>query len=312
MEKVLVLMNTYNGSAYLGEQLDSILSQEEVETHLFIRDDGSTDNTISILNGYKKRYPDRFTILIGEKNLGPSGSNRVVVEKCPLTFDYFAFSDQDDFWLPNKLRVALSHLKELEDEKPRLYYSNLSITDAQLNIKFMAYKEGQVTDSYNGCLPDFYASCNTFVCDKKAILLFREAEPKLYYHGDIWYQVLCYFLGNVFYDKDSYILFRRTGSNASGPREKGRKLFYTRSLRFFDLLKSKRTENDTMRQCMATDILDRYGDQLPEDKIHVLKAVSKYQESFLNKLKLILDPRVKSCTLSRNFHMAVRVLFNAF
>ena len=74
MEKVLVLMNTYNGSAYLGEQLDSILSQEGVETHLFIRDDGSTDNTISILNGYKERYLDRFTILIGEKNLDHLGA----------------------------------------------------------------------------------------------------------------------------------------------------------------------------------------------------------------------------------------------
>ena len=56
MNKICVLMSTYNGSKYIKEQLDSILNQEKVNIELLIRDDGSTDKTLEILEEYSKKY----------------------------------------------------------------------------------------------------------------------------------------------------------------------------------------------------------------------------------------------------------------
>ncbi len=55
MERILVLLSTYNGHKYLREQLDSLYAQENVHLHILVRDDGSKDETIEILNEYKNR-----------------------------------------------------------------------------------------------------------------------------------------------------------------------------------------------------------------------------------------------------------------
>lgn len=49
MDKVLVLLSSYNGEKYLNEQLDSLFAQEGVDVHVLIRDDGSSDNTILVV-----------------------------------------------------------------------------------------------------------------------------------------------------------------------------------------------------------------------------------------------------------------------
>ena len=55
MKKVLVLMATYNGARYLDEQIQSLIDQKNVELEILVRDDGSTDNTINVLNKWKKQ-----------------------------------------------------------------------------------------------------------------------------------------------------------------------------------------------------------------------------------------------------------------
>ena len=58
---VSIAMSTYNGEAYIQEQIESILKQKFVDVHIHIRDDGSTDNTVSIINDYATRYPNKIT-----------------------------------------------------------------------------------------------------------------------------------------------------------------------------------------------------------------------------------------------------------
>ena len=55
MKKVLVLMATYNGARYLDEQIQSLIDQKNVELEILVRDDGSTDNTINVLNKWKNK-----------------------------------------------------------------------------------------------------------------------------------------------------------------------------------------------------------------------------------------------------------------
>ena len=70
-----VLMSTYNGALFLPDMLASLADQTTSDWHLLARDDGSTDATLSILNNFSVRFPDKVTVLNGKgPRLGPSAS----------------------------------------------------------------------------------------------------------------------------------------------------------------------------------------------------------------------------------------------
>ena len=68
MDKIVVILSTYNGEKYLQEQIASILKQNEVEVKLLIRDDGSSDNTYNMLQDIRDRNPSVETLF--QENVG--------------------------------------------------------------------------------------------------------------------------------------------------------------------------------------------------------------------------------------------------
>ena len=110
MKKIIVLMSTYNGEKYLQVQLDSILSQENVDLELLVRDDGSTDSTKTILERYQSE--GKLTWYSG-KNKKPAYSFFDLLGKCKDA-DYYAFADQDDFWHEDKLINAIKRLEKID------------------------------------------------------------------------------------------------------------------------------------------------------------------------------------------------------
>jgi len=111
MNRILVLMSTYNGEKYLKNQLNTIYEQKNVDVMLFVRDDSSKDSTLQILEEYRKVYGKM--IIFKRENIGSARSFYKLVEEAALTdYDYFAFSDQDDIWHPKKLEYAIQKLKE--------------------------------------------------------------------------------------------------------------------------------------------------------------------------------------------------------
>lgn len=121
MYKVKVLIATYNGEVYLEEQINSILQQRNVDLNLFLSDDLSSDNTIEIV---KSKFPN----LKYKVNIPPSGSAAnnflSMIKSLDFSeeFDFVAFADQDDIWLPNKLNEAII---KLNSQSANLYCSNL-------------------------------------------------------------------------------------------------------------------------------------------------------------------------------------------
>ena len=114
--KVLVLMSVYNGGKYLAVQLESIASQEGIDVSLYIRDDGSKDNSETII----REYAEKLSIFYyRENNIGPAGSFMRLIELAEDKYDYYAFSDQDDFWEKDKLYTAVRQLKD-EHKRPAL------------------------------------------------------------------------------------------------------------------------------------------------------------------------------------------------
>jgi rhamnosyltransferase len=124
-KKVCVLLSTYNGEAYLREQIDSILAQIDVSVELIIRDDGSKDSTVKIINEYKNQYVN-VLILDSYKNLGPANSFMELLYASGDA-DYYAFAEQDDIWLPEKLSKAIGIIEHKNidgSSSPVLYASN--------------------------------------------------------------------------------------------------------------------------------------------------------------------------------------------
>ena len=115
---IVILMSTYNGNQYLKEQLDSIVNQTVLnDCTLFVRDDGSNDDTVNILDSYKKK----INMIIEEgNNFGFCKSFNYLLRHAPNA-DYYAFCDQDDVWLPNKLEIAIKKIRKYT-QKPEMYF----------------------------------------------------------------------------------------------------------------------------------------------------------------------------------------------
>lgn len=120
MRKVNVLLSTYNGNEYLKEQLESVLAQSYKDIEIFIRDDGTKDETCDILREYESRW--NVHIEYGE-NIGFIESFLWLVRNCKKA-DYYAFCDQDDIWKKYKLERSITILESKKNEIPLLYFSN--------------------------------------------------------------------------------------------------------------------------------------------------------------------------------------------
>lgn len=148
-----ILLATYNGEQYLAEQMDSILGQTERSWRLIIRDDGSTDGTLGILHRYAAQYPDKIVVVENPmRRLGALGNFSALMEVSDA--DYTMFCDQDDVWLPDKIRVSLDALRSLERQfrtsTPLLVHTDLSVVGPHLEVLHPSVWKYQVFDPVRG------------------------------------------------------------------------------------------------------------------------------------------------------------------
>ena len=133
MDKIDILLATYNGQEFLREQIDSILNQSYQDFNFIISDDSSEDETYKILKEYEKK-DSRIRLFRQEKNLGLIQNFEFLLKQ--VTSDYFMFSDQDDIWKENKIEKSINKLKQ---EKAALVYTDLEIVDKNLEIIYPSY-----------------------------------------------------------------------------------------------------------------------------------------------------------------------------
>lgn len=131
---IAILMATYNGEKYLQEQIDSILSQTYTDWTLYIQDDGSSDNTIGIINSYIQK--EKKCVLI-DRGLTRQGAGMNFMSLLNIVeSQYYMFCDQDDIWLPNKIVISLNKIKEEENkhkDTPIIVHTDRTHVDSQLN-----------------------------------------------------------------------------------------------------------------------------------------------------------------------------------
>lgn len=109
-------MSTYNGERFLEQQIESIFNQKDTEVLLLVRDDASTDKTVDILKRFRDQYPERIVIFEEKDNIGWCASFLTLLYKAKeYDYPYYAFSDQDDVWMEDRLSKACRCIMQIDN-----------------------------------------------------------------------------------------------------------------------------------------------------------------------------------------------------
>lgn len=303
MDTVLVLMSTYNGEKYIVEQIDSILNQKGVLVQLLIRDDGSKDKTVEIIQKYCEKNA-RVHFYQGE-NLKPAKSFMDLLQNAPDS-TFYAFSDQDDVWDVDKLRIGVSYLKKLDLTKPAMYFSNLKVVDSELNFCRMSHTKSQYQENKYSALVEYMPSGCTMIFNKQLVDMTNLKTPKWCSMHDVWMYLICMFFGSTIYDFEGHISYRQHDNNVMGAyKKKDLDLYIRRIKRVLDRSQQPKFKN-------ALNFYQCYGGYLSEkDKEKVLEIVN-YKKSFSNWMKLLFDKELRATTFSRDFRNRLLILFRLF
>lgn len=301
-----MLLSTYNGSAYLEELLDSIVQQKNVEVNLLVRDDGSTDVTCDILSEYRKKY--RNIVIIRGENVGCASSFKELLIAAYHYFShikYFAFADQDDIWLPEKLISGIKIMSGMPENELNLYCSNLIVVDNELNIKGYLHPK-VLTQTLSKTLIRSIATGCTMIFNFETVKFFNQHQPQNMRLHDLWLYHTCMLFGNVYYDSNSYIYYRQHGNNIVGAKISKRDRLKSKmnSLKYF--WKQHNRENE------AKELLCVYDGMLPFESRDILKRVALFRSNIRYKIDLLFSNRYDFKMDNRvdNFWFKIRVIFN--
>jgi glycosyltransferase involved in cell wall biosynthesis len=277
---VKVLLSAYNGEKYIGQQIDSLLAQTYPNIEIYVRDDGSKDGTLAVL----KPYVEKGQIYLDAgKNLGFVKSFFTLIENAGDA-DYYAFCDQDDVWLEQKIQMAVDMLEKEDARKPLLYFSNYDLYDQDLN--FMCHREGNKPKiCFRNSLVDCVSLGFNSVFNRKAHDLTVEHIPQKSIGHDSWMYMLCAGLGKVIYDPRPTVKYRRHNANVSDAGDSFLKFQIWRFKRFFlngyfGKVREQLREFETL-----------HGDQLSLEDRKVLALFTKAGFHPVNTLKKVFYPK---------------------
>lgn len=308
---VLVMMASYNGEKFINEQIDSILAQKDVHVTLRICDDGSNDSTPSICESYASKY-DNVLFEVNKVNKGLAKNFMdMVYDDNALGFNYYAFSDQDDVWLPEKLIHAIRQIEAQVHDEPALYYSDIENVNCDLSGGSREYS------SWIGCsqwliaaLTVNWASGCTMVFNSQLREQIITYEPRTYPRiHDSWIHLIAMVSGAVVADLgDAYIKRRISGDNQVGQRN----LENTESL--FEVLKRwERLFNSSDHSLVMTAkyLLEGYRAKMDKSDLNLIEMFASMPHSFNARLAIahdLLNCPFPTKSLARSF--ALKALMN--
>ena len=294
---IVVLMSTYNGEKFLKEQIDSILNQSEVDVELLIRDDGSNDTTENIISEYTKIY-NNITHIQGENKGFVKSFSELILEglkRFPM-HQYFAFADQDDIWMSNKLHTGISKLNAFCSKTPNLYTSNSVLIDSdgkQIGIFHQSNSMKNlpiVFPSEQGC---------SMIFNRLAASIYVDNQPIKAWH-DRWMYLICSYMGNTCYDKTPMFYYRLHNNNALGNKRSGISIF----------TKLKYIKKPSRHYLMATEFYNKFRTNIQYDSIKQVSSYVNYRKSFLSKILYILSENelFTGCSIREVFGVMMKVL----
>lgn len=297
---ITVLLATYNGEKFLSEQLDSLLGQKFQDFKILIRDDGSTDSTVDIIEEYAKKYPEKITVIKGTATGSACRNFFRLIEAA--SDDYVVFCDQDDVWLPEKIEKTYLKMKELEAENkglPLLVHSDLSVVDEKLNVLSHSFFSFQAIsperDKFNNLLMQNNVTGCTVMINREMLLLAKEAPTECVMH-DWWLGLLASAFGKSAYISEPLMLYRQHGKNQVGAKKATGITFIINKLK----TRNNVRQNYLNLYSQAEAFLSLYSHRLNQnDKETAEAVVSLRSASKLQKIKIIRKYDLRKNTFLR-------------
>ncbi len=214
---VAILLCTYQGQDYLAEQLASYEAQTHRRWVVHASDDGSTDDTLPLLEAWRAYRPAGQVSLWHGPRKGYAANFMSLAAHPDIHADYFAYSDQDDIWEPNKLERALKWLTTVPADVPALYCSRSTLVDASDRPIGVSVPISRPV-SFANALAQNVAGGNTMVFNQAARALLAATQP---FAPDIphdwWtYMVVAGCGGEVSVDDAATIRYRQHERNLIG------------------------------------------------------------------------------------------------
>lgn len=215
--RVAILICTFNGAKFLREQLDSFITQSHKNWAIYASDDGSSDETLQILNDYQiKIGKNRFFIFQGPQ-MGFARNFLSLVRNPLISADYFAFSDQDDIWFEKKLERSIFQLAPFPIKTPSLYCSRTLLVNAKKEVIGRSPLFTNPT-SFQNALVQSIAGANTMLINDAArkLIIQLAANTQVVAHDWLAYLIVSGCGGNVIYDPLPSLNYRQHESNLIG------------------------------------------------------------------------------------------------
>ena len=296
---ICILMATYNGEKFIAEQLQSIEEQTHKNWRLIISDDGSSDNTLTIAKQFQQKWgSDRLKIRQGPQQ-GFCQNFLSMACDTAIRADLYAFSDQDDIWMSDKIERAVSYFdKNNESQLPKAYGTRTQIVDDALKPLGLSPKF-TLPLSFRNALVQSISGGNTQVFNSVAKQLLEQAGLQKVISHDWWlYQLVKGAGGMFYYDPAPSLLYRQhpdavLGSNNSF-RSRIERIRYVFNGRFKQWNDINYTALCDIRHLLSKDnqdILDTFGKfrgARLKDRIRLLEVCGLYRQTWKGTLSLWL------------------------
>lgn len=309
MSNILIMLSTYNGEQYLRQQLDSLFSQVFLDFHILVRDDGSSDKTLSLLEEYMNRYGN-MTILACD-NIGASKSFHALISyasKDMPKYDYYAFCDQDDVWYSDKLETALSILEQSKSIY-NLYFCSPEVVDSNLK-PIQCSRENIINNIQGNIVASHILGCtmvfNYALLEKVSKLSsnenFMNYNESIPLH-DGWVALVAYaFKAFIFYDKTPHIKYRQHEKNVVGAVRSPILQLRHRIERYM--------KSGGQKRAKCSLAYDLFATELDIDNRDILHKFQVYPHGIKNKCRLLFDKSIYQYDFSTNMGLAAMILLN--
>lgn len=216
-----ILLAAWNSEKFLSEQIDSIIAQSETDWRLLIRDGGSTDSTLQIIDHYCRQEPERIILVETGKATAVENFARLLHFS---TGEAVMFADHDDVWLPDKIAASFAKLKEIESGTPPgapvCVFTDAVVTDADLNQLHASNLKNQHLDpvrgvSLNRLLIQNVPSGNAMIFNAALRKLITPMPPETVMH-DHYAVMAAAALGKIGFLPEATLLYRQHGCNVLG------------------------------------------------------------------------------------------------
>lgn len=269
---VHILMATYNGASFLREQLTSIARQGHKRWQLTVSDDGSSDETVDLLRRFASDVKQPVNVMLGPGRGATRNFMHLISQVQPSTpGELFAFADQDDVWLNDKLERAVQWHEANRQETVRLYCARTRHVDVNLRVIGESLRL-QRAPCLGNALVQNIASGNTMVFSLAVLQALQKIQPE----HSVWHDWTTYLTttalqGIVHHDETPVVLYRQHALNVIGANNGWR----ARWNRLPPVLRGRyRTWSQTNLEAMA-DI----HHLLPETSRHTLEVFERMRNS---------------------------------